>query len=49
VAWEGKKFRVRLVRSALEVSWLLCGAVFEAALRKEVGELSWSRRHGDLR
>ncbi len=35
--WEGKKFKVRLVRGALEVSWLLCGAVSEAALRKEVG------------
>ena len=37
VAWEDKKFKVRLVRGALEVSWLLCGAVSEAALRKEVG------------
>ncbi len=37
VAWEGKKFKVRLVRGALEVCWLLCGAVSEAALRKEVG------------
>jgi hypothetical protein len=37
VAWEGKKFKVRLVRDAFEVSWLLCGAVSEAALRKEVG------------
>jgi len=36
VAWEGKKFKVGLVRGALEVSWLLCGAVSEAALRKEV-------------
>lgn len=36
VAWEDKKFKVRLVRDALEVSWLLCGAVSEAALRKEV-------------
>jgi hypothetical protein len=33
----GKKFKVRLVRGALEVRWLLCGAVSEAALRKEVG------------
>jgi len=37
VAWEDKKFKVRLVRGALEVSWLLCGAVSEAALSKEVG------------
>ncbi len=37
VAWEGKKFKVRLVRGALEVCWLLCGAVSGAALRKEVG------------
>jgi len=37
VAWVGKKFKVGLVRGALEVSWLLCGAVSEAALRKEVG------------
>ncbi len=37
VAWVGKKFKVRLVRGALEVSWLLCGAVSKAALRKEVG------------
>jgi hypothetical protein len=36
MAWEGKKFKVRLVRGAL-VSWLLCGAVSEAALRKKVG------------
>ena len=49
VAWDGKKFKVRLVRGALEVCWLLCGAVSEAALRKEVGGIRWSRRHGDLR
>jgi hypothetical protein len=36
VGWEGEKFKVWLVRGALEVSWLLCGAVSEAALRKEV-------------
>jgi hypothetical protein len=37
VAWMGKKFKMRLVRDALKVRWLLCGAVSEAALRKEVG------------
>ena len=36
VGWEGEKFKVRLVGGALEVSWLLCGAVSEVALRKEV-------------
>jgi len=52
-AGEGRRGRVRssmrLVRGALEMGWLLCSAVSEAALRKEVGGIRWSRRHGDLR
>jgi hypothetical protein len=36
--WRGRvRSSMRLVRDELEVGWLLCGAVSEAALRKEVG------------
>jgi hypothetical protein len=49
VAWEGEKFKVWLVRGALEVSWLLCVLCPRGRLGKRLGELSWSRRHGDLR
>jgi hypothetical protein len=36
--WRGRvRSSMRLVRDELEVGWFLCGAVSEAALRKEVG------------